>query len=334
MSRLREFETAWQVIQSAEDASTVARLIKEARSSLASEQFSLSISLAEEAAVLQRRIMSRFPLIDSAKPEILAEITQIRDTASSLPSYQKIREVSGTVRALLRNREMEPFKNQVSEWLRAMQSFKNNYPNSEYAKTLNDAEVIFLHKNREDIPGILETVYGNLVAVPGHDGQRLYRTELPQSLFSQITGDNPSINKAPQLPVDSVTWEEAVGFLDQLSWVLARPARLPDLELYKAALGQMEQEEIRTKAWSSENTNRETQSVGSSQPNKAGFFDLLGNVSEWLATGTGGAPDRAIAIGGSARDNALRLASVPEESRSPTERNRFVGFRFVVDMTQ
>lgn len=334
MARLREFELAWKTVQAAEDSRMVANLVQEARSALATEQFDLSIARAADAEALQRGLMSRFPLIEAAKPEILADIIQIKDTAASLPAYQKIRETRDAVRSLLRNRQMDPFKNRVSEWLRAVQSFKGNYPNSEYLKTLNDTEVGFLHENREDIPSILETVYNNLIPVPGFDGQQLYRTEVPQSLFFQVTKGNPSIKKEPQLPVDSATWEEAVGFLDKLGWILARPARLPEIALYKAALGEVDAAAIQGQYWSSENTDRETQPVGSSRPNHLGYFDLLGNVSEWLGSSDGTTPDRAIAIGGSARDNSLRLASIPEESRAPTERNRFVGFRFVVDMTQ
>jgi hypothetical protein len=59
---------------------------------------------------------------------------------------------------------------------------------------------------------------------------------------------------------------------------------------------------------------------------------LLGNVAEWLDSGQDDDPERVVAIGGSARDSLLRLAGIPEESRSPTERNRFVGFRFAVKL--
>jgi hypothetical protein len=57
-------------------------------------------------------------------------------------------------------------------------------------------------------------------------------------------------------------------------------------------------------------------------------------VSEWLGEPDAGTTERATAIGGSARDTSIRLASIPEESRSRSERNRFVGFRFVVDFSE
>jgi formylglycine-generating enzyme required for sulfatase activity len=92
----------------------------------------------------------------------------------------------------------------------------------------------------------------------------------------------------------------------------------------------MERSEVASMAWSTANSNRTTQPVQSLDPNDFGFHDLLGNVAEWLASSSDGIPDRVVAIGGSVRDSSSRLASIPEEARQPTERNRFVGFRFIV----
>jgi hypothetical protein len=334
MARLREFEEAWKQVQVAEDAALVDNLIQQARSALATEQYTLSIARAEEAEALQRRIMSRFPELDAARPEILSSISQLKDTAASLPAYKEILELRDSVRAMLRDRQTESLKNKLSEWLRAMQAFNNNYPRSEFIGKLNGAEVTYLHQIREDIPGVLETVYSNLVAIPEFGAWQLYRTEVPQSLFFLVTKNNPSVKIDPALPVDSVTWEETKDFLSKMSWILARPTRLPEREMFKKALGSVEIATLRDDAWSSENTNRETQPVGTSKPNSLGIFDLSGNVAEWLAESPTGSQDWAVAIGGSARDNAVRLATIPEESRSVTERNRFVGFRFVVDLSE
>ena len=87
-------------------------------------------------------------------------------------------------------------------------------------------------------------------------------------------------------------------------------------------------------AWSAENSNRQAQPCGKRAANSAGFHDLLGNVSEWLASQPVGNPDSVLAIGGSARDSRARLTDIPEDWRSPMERNRYIGFRFVVDQGQ
>jgi hypothetical protein len=61
---------------------------------------------------------------------------------------------------------------------------------------------------------------------------------------------------------------------------------------------------------------------------------LLGNVAEWIGSDSENLPTYVTAIGGSARDSAARLSTVPEDSRSPIERNRFIGFRFVVQFEE
>jgi tetratricopeptide (TPR) repeat protein len=332
IARLRQFEEAWKTIQTAEEVNRVERLIEEARGALSTEQIELAIAKAEEAEAIQQSLFERFPeqrRTDSARIE---EIQTLKDTAASLPSYMGIQKMRTEVRSLLRNRKMDAFKNTISEWLRATRNFTRNYPRSEYTGLIDDEEVTFLHEKRDEIPTLLETVYGNLAAIPGMRDQFLYRTEVAQILYSRVMGENPSSIKGNQLPVESVTWNEANQFVQKLSWILARPVDLPSREMFLSVLGETDEALIREQAWSSQNTDRETRPVGSSTPNAKGFYDLLGNVSEWLRPDEGARPERVLAIGGSARDSFLRLATVPEESRSPTERNRFVGFRITVQM--
>jgi tetratricopeptide (TPR) repeat protein len=332
IARLRQFEEAWKTIQTAEEVNRVERLIEEARGALGTEQIELAIAKAEEAEAIQQSLFERFPeqrRTDSARIE---EIQTLKDTAASLPSYMGIQKMRTEVRSLLRNRKMDAFKNTISEWLRATRNFTRNYPRSEYTGLIDDEEVTFLHEKRDEIPTLLETVYGNLAAIPGMRDQFLYRTEVAQILYSRVMGENPSSIKGNQLPVESVTWNEANQFVQKLSWILARPVDLPSREMFLSVLGETDEALIREQAWSSQNTDRETRPVGSSTPNAKGFYDLLGNVSEWLRPDEGARPERVLAIGGSARDSFLRLATVPEESRSPTERNRFVGFRITVQM--
>jgi hypothetical protein len=332
IARLRQFEEAWKTIQMAEDNERIQRLVDEARSALGTEQIELAVARAEEAEAIQQSLFERFPDQRRANAAKIEEIQRLKDTAASLPSYMRIEEMRDEVRNLLRNRNMDAFKNTVSEWLRATRNFTRNYPLSDYVGEIDDEEVAFLHEKRDEIPTLLETIYGNLASVPGTRDQFLYRTEVAQILYSRVMGENPSSTKGNQLPVESVTWIEANQFAQKLSWILARPVDLPSRELFLSVLGETDETLLRDEAWSSQNTDRETRPVGTSSPNAKGFYDLLGNVSEWLRADGEQRPERVTAIGGSARDSFLRLATVPDESRSPTERNRFVGFRIIVQM--
>lgn len=332
LSRLRAFSDAWESVQTAEDTAVVERLLAEARLALQTEQTDLAFSRAEEAEGRQKQLLERFPSLASRHQPILEEIIALKETAASLPAYQAILDQGESVRQQLRTRQVDSLKNPISEWFRAAQLFRRNFPRSQLAEMIQLEEVTFLHDHREELPALLDTVHANLLPVPGYSHLELYRSEIPQVLYTRVMGDNPSSVQGPTLPVESVTWAEARDFARRLSWILARPVNLPDREVYLAALGSVDRATVLNHAWASENSRREIQAVGGLQATAGGFHDLLGNVAEWLESTGPDTPERSFAIGGSARDSMARLLTVPQESRSPDERNRFVGFRLMVNM--
>jgi hypothetical protein len=107
---------------------------------------------------------------------------------------------------------MEAFKSLVAEWSRENQSFQRRYPNSKFISSLDSEEVEYLHSRIEEIPAILEMVQSGLSPVPEHAGIQLFRSEVHQALYTSVSGENPSNQKNPRNPVDSVTWAEANTF--------------------------------------------------------------------------------------------------------------------------
>ena len=65
-------------------------------------------------------------------------------------------------------------------------------------------------------------------------------------------------------------------------------------------------------------------------PSSAGFYDLIGNVAEWLHT-TDDGNEVGLVAGGSYLDSAVTLASLPVTRLDKHERARHIGFRFVVE---
>jgi formylglycine-generating enzyme required for sulfatase activity len=163
---------------------------------------------------------------------------------------------------------------------------------------------------------------------------------------------------AGQLPVERMTWRQAADFCTQLrdshqfparlplepEWELAAragsagPAWLPgDVAYDEAGVGQM--------AWSSANAGGGPQPVATRLPNALGFYDLLGNVSEWTADAyapypTGGGEvtlpvagsERLAARGGSWGDPWHYNRSANRIGVRPTVTSAYVGLRLAADV--
>ncbi|MCF7939957.1 MAG: SUMF1/EgtB/PvdO family nonheme iron enzyme, partial [Spirochaetales bacterium] len=131
--------------------------------------------------------------------------------------------------------------------------------------------------------------------------------EVTQDVYTQVMGNNPSRWKGDRLPVEQVSWFEAVEFCNALSRLEGRQEaytiigdvsvnwesngyRLPtEAEWEYAArggvksggytyLGSNSAEDV---AWFFRNSGKRTHPVGDKQPNELGLFDMGGNVSEW-----------------------------------------------------
>ncbi|HSH09884.1 MAG TPA: hypothetical protein VK995_05815, partial [Oceanipulchritudo sp.] len=226
ISRLKQFEEAYGFIENAEDVDRVETLLREGQESLQAGNQETALLKAEEAAAVQRRIMARSTASQNEGQDILAAIDKLTDTAASLPAFQRIEDLRQQTRQALLQRDIDGFKRLVAEWLRATQTFVRGFPESDLMARVNTSEVTFLHERRDEIPTILEMVYNHLIPVPGWPGLYMYGTEVPQVLYSSVTGSNPSSLRVPANPIDSVTWMEAMEFISRLSWLMVRPVAL------------------------------------------------------------------------------------------------------------
>jgi formylglycine-generating enzyme required for sulfatase activity len=143
-------------------------------------------------------------------------------------------------------------------------------------------------------------------------------------------GANPSRNQADANPVDSVSWIEVEAFCQRLSWMFGKEVRLPTEEEFRKALGGFDPSDASGLIWSAIETKGLSQPVGQKEPFPGGYFDLLGNVSEWLASKRSTESNTAFHIGGHAQDSLEVITSVPVRELQKAGRNRLTGFRVVV----
>ncbi|MCY2991427.1 MAG: formylglycine-generating enzyme family protein, partial [Planctomycetota bacterium] len=150
--------------------------------------------------------------------------------------------------------------------------------------------------------------------------------EVTQAQYQKVVGSNPSDFKGEFLPVENVSWDDAVTFCKRLSEVAeeraaGRTYRLPTeaeweyacraASTSKYSFGDSETE-LGTYAWYDKNSGNTTHPVGAKQANAWGLYDMHGNVYEWCQDGYGpyaAGPTSDPSGHGSATDRVLRGGS-------------------------
>ena len=121
-------------------------------------------------------------------------------------------------------------------------------------------------------------------------GYWLGKYEVTQGQWQALIGSNPSYYKSygPNCPVESVSWEDVQEFIARLNALAGRDRyRLPtEAEWEYAARAGTSGDRygsLNEIAWYRNNSGGRTQLVGQKAPNAWGFYDMLGNVWEWVA---------------------------------------------------
>ncbi|MFC0211903.1 formylglycine-generating enzyme family protein [Paenibacillus chartarius] len=118
----------------------------------------------------------------------------------------------------------------------------------------------------------------------------LGKYEVTQEQWGALMGNNPSHFKGEQLPVDSVSWDEAQLFVTKLQEKTGRRFTLPTEAQweYAARAGTTTKWDFGDSesmlggyAWFGENSGEATHPAGQKKPNAWGLYDMYGNVQEW-----------------------------------------------------
>ncbi len=113
--------------------------------------------------------------------------------------------------------------------------------------------------------------------------------EVTQREWQAVMGYNPSAQQGDNLPVDSISWEDAKAYVDKLRQLSGKDYRLPtEAEWeYAARAGSdatfpdgINMTSLDEFAWHRNNANERSHPVGTRKPNAFGLYDMLGNVWE------------------------------------------------------
>ena len=147
----------------------------------------------------------------------------------------------------------------------------------------------------------------------------LGQTEVTQSQYEAIMGNNPSRFKDARLPVERVSWEEAVTYCKRLTTRERAAGRLPaGFEYTLPTEAEWEYAcradtrggfagELDRMGWYLENSSSSPHAVGQKQPNAWGLYDMHGNVWEWCSDGYGAYPGISVANPRGAKEGTFRV---------------------------
>lgn len=330
-ARLQKLDIELDSLKSSSLAAKINDYLEKARSAEAAGDHILASESYGDAVEVQKELNRLFPKSEHASDEKISDYEKKRVDAYSWKFAKEIVEQDKLLNRALYDGDFEKGKDISLNLLRKSEQFKTNFPRSQ---TVNDDLILrlrYITFMANNIPQIQKQVLGNLQKIEGFDSVEMLKTEVPQDLFILIMQENPSRDSDnPRKPVDSVTAEEISRFCNRLSWILGRNVSLPSKAQFKAAVGSLRYADLNEISWNNINSGGHTHPVATKKPNDRGFYDLLGNVGEYVISDDEDAVSGYKIIGGGAQTQTDSMLDLSEFSMDEKQRNRMVGFRIVV----
>ena len=191
------------------------------------------------------------------------------------------------------------------------------------------------------------------------------KTEVTQAQWKAVMGNNPSYFKGDNLPVENVSWNEAMEFCAKLNSMGKAPKgwkfTLPTETQWEYAArggknsrgfkysGSNNVGEVAWVAWYDGNSGEKTHPVGTKKANELGLYDMSGNVWEWCLDdyqedssrakpefdrGNDQGGSKRVSRGGSWYSSARFCRSAIRYNYGPGNRYYYLGFRLALVRVQ
>ena len=330
VARFERLKVKLMGIQSGADQREIEKVSGLADVRLADGEMLEAANLYQEAARLQQRLNETYPESPDAASERVADFKRKAETAQSFELGVEIENNYEWLTKLLSERRTYEAAEVIVALRRDLKQMQQLYPRSSLNSEELHVKIRYLNLVQNDLGFIQDRIYDALLPLPTVAGFRMLRTEVPQALYSLVMGRNPSRNQVQVAPVDSVSWLEAKEFCERLGWIMGRSVRLPTENEFRQALGPLRYVVLEEHVWSSANSNGVAQPIATKAAFSSGFYDLLGNVSEWLESVDRFAGEDVRHIGGHMQDSLEVMFAVPMRSAPRGERSRMIGFRVVM----
>ena len=301
-------------------------LEKEAEEKEKVEQWGEAEKIWNQAAEKQKQIISQYPTSEYASQQNNNEIEKRRNIARTTLQVRKLQNELAENRKKIREKNYD----QAIEGIKALLDEAQKIEEQNRGVLPADSDIVkemtFIMSRQGVIKIINNTVESYFIKHPVNKEIKLMRHEVPQSLYQVVVGINPSAVVRGNLPVESVNYDEAQKFCQKLGWIMGRKTRLPTPQEFLQAVGEDGTKIQQEQAWTFDNTDGlTTRNVATTQVNRYGFYDLIGNVEEWTAAAD--TSTEALIVGGSV--NTVIKKEFPQRQALKRERSRTLGFRVV-----
>lgn len=279
------------------------------------------------AAVRQKDINQLFPRSIHASEERLSEYSNLSTEAKSRIYAAEVSAIDREFTEAVRSSDIAKASDLSSNLVARVEQFRKDFPRNSDITSEDLIRVRYLNFTIRQIADIQKLVKSALLPV-GSGGKKMLKTEVTQKLYSLVMQENPSRNQSSEdNPVESVTYQEAMTFCQRLGWILGMKVSLPTEAEFVDAVGNLRYADIDAISWNGSNSVGSIHPVAAKKANDKGFFDLLGNVGEFVL---GVEEGSARVLGGGAQTSADAISVLPRAMADANQRNRMTGFRITV----
>ena len=326
-ARLQSLDIELASLRSSQLYSKLEKLIKKADEAKTKKEFMLASEVYGDAIEIQKQINKVYPNSRHASEEFLNKLQKEKTDAYSWDYANSINQQEKKLFEIIKTSNVSAIAEMSSNLLRKAEQFKNDYPRS----TQIDADIVlklrYINFMAREIPQIQKMVNENLIDIGG--GKKMLATEVTQKLYKSVMKENPSRYSENELkPVDSVSYDDVERFCSRLSWIMSVDVQLPTQAEFLNAVGSLRYADLNEISWNNRNSSGTTHSVATKKKNDKGFYDLLGNVEEFVKRTP--EVDGIQVIGGSAQSSTDSILDLAKRIVDEKTRSRVLGFRITV----
>ena len=330
--RLLELDAEAQKIQSGTLSQKVKQLLQESDKLMEQESFQKAAERITEARALQEEIHEKYPQSPFVDSTFLLSLERRRQSTLGKKEYLAILEGAKILKDLVRQNQLDTALTFMGSLEDQVVSYEQAYPRSLDELDQVSQMINLLKELSSELKNIQKTVNELLVKVVSYDEVYLSKVEVPQSLYEKVMGSNPSREKGETLPVQAVTFIEAMQFCERLTLLMGEKVRLPEPQEWRNWMSLPEGAVIDEYVWFIENSESRIREAFSKKPNELGLYNGLGNASEWVGNEVNES-GRAFYEASDVLTQRENVLTPMINEAPPNERNRWRGFRFVLRKT-